>query len=98
VPFFRSLAAELTRNERVQVVFMSIAGLGEAERRYGRAIGISESKVFAAPEGVRRRIRLIPTLVVVDRQRLVRFVYTGSGSEERVDELSSRIGRELTLW
>ena len=84
VPYLKGLTASL--RGRAAVVYASAGVKLERaeEMKYARAIGIGESQVHAAPEGL--KVRVTPTLVLVNQRGevLASFEGVGPGSKQAV--------------
>ena len=84
MPYLKTLTASL--RGRAAVVYASAGVKFERadEVKYARAIGIGESQVHAAPDGL--KVRVTPTLVLVNQRGevLASFEGVGPGSKQAV--------------
>lgn len=78
-PFLRQLVADLEGRAGV-VLVVGRESLGE-DTAFGRALGIGDDAIHAAPEGL--RVRVTPTLVLVDQRGTVLHAWEGVGPEQK---------------
>ena len=75
-PFLASLVADL--RDRADVV---VVGGSADDAAFARSIGVDDSHVHMAPAGL--RVRVTPTLVLVDRAGTILHAWEGVGPEEK---------------
>ena len=85
-PFF----VELINSVRNRAGFvLATHGRDEDERFYAKSLGVSDESIRATPEGA--RVRLTPTLLVVQRDGRILHVWEGVGPEQQQKAIRNTI-------
>ena len=86
-PFLKLLVADLGSTS---AVVLATSGKEPAdELTYGRALGLNEGAVKTAPTGL--RVRVTPTLVLVDQQGQILAAWEGVGPQKKQAEIRKAI-------
>jgi peroxiredoxin len=88
-PFLASLVADL--RDRADVV---VVGGSAEDAEFARSIGVDDSRIQMAPAGL--RVRVTPTLVLVDRAGTILHAWEGVGPEEKQTAIAQALQRALT--
>jgi len=90
-PFFKGLIDET--GGRSQVVLVTSAGEQDADALYARGLGLDASSIKTAGPGL--RVRVTPTLVLVNRQGTILDAWEGVGPVEKQAEIRKAITTQL---
>lgn len=88
---FAKAATELAADSSVQFAMMTTSANRPGDVEYARAIGLDERRLIAL-DNARLRLKLVPTLVLVDRQGQVHYSHEGVPSPGDIDELVRTVG------
>jgi hypothetical protein len=86
-PFLTSLVAEL--QPRTNVVLVGGPETFSEDAAFGKAIGIADTSMHPAPAGL--RVRVTPTLVLVDASGKILAAWEGVGPEEKQAAIAGAI-------
>ncbi len=87
-PFLKSLAGTVTAGGGAVVVAGHRETPGE-DAEYTRSLGLSDSAFVVFPKGL--RVRVTPTLVLVDRTGLILHAWEAVGPPERQHEIATAV-------
>jgi thiol-disulfide isomerase/thioredoxin len=90
-PYFTQLFAEL--NGRADVVVVGGRETADEDAAFARALGLGEAAFHVAPDGL--RVRVTPTLVLVDRAGRVLDAWEGIGPVEKQTSITSAVRAAL---
>ena len=90
-PFFKRLIHDI--GSTVRVVLVTSAGEADEDARYARQLGLATQSIRTAVPGL--KVRVTPTLVLVDRQGTIMDTWEGVGPPEKQSQISVSLTSRL---